>query len=113
VSVSWTKLKVPAPTERKEDPERPKGELSAADIVAYLADPQASGDYYSEAGRALLMWHTTSPAAVQLGIARQGDRPSQQEVRRSTLLAHLSGRHPVSGKPFRRAGTAPGWRRWT
>jgi TrwC relaxase/HsdM N-terminal domain len=59
---------------------------------------------HPEAGRALLMWHTTSPAAVQLGIARQGDRPSQQEVRRSTLLALLSGRHPVSGKPFRRAG---------
>src|SRR5438105_79889 len=75
MSVSWTKLKVPARTVRRDDRARPKGELSADDIVAYIADPQAGGDYYSEAGQALLMWHTTSRSAVELGIARSGERP--------------------------------------
>jgi conjugative relaxase-like TrwC/TraI family protein len=105
VSVSWTKLKLPAPAKGKESKERPKGELSAEDIVAYVMDVQSGGDYYSEAGHAKMMWHTTEWAAVQLGIAQAGQRPSQQEVRRETLARLLEGRHPVTGEPFRRIGS--------
>jgi hypothetical protein len=78
--------------------------LSAAEIVAYVADPQAAGDYYSEADQAFLMWHTTKRAAIELGIAKPGERPSQQEVLRPTLESLLSGRHPVTRKVIRRVG---------
>ena len=63
MSVSWKKLKV-----------GPK-QLTPAEIVAYIAEPQPSGDYYSEAGQALMMWHVTDRAAAVLGIARAGERP--------------------------------------
>jgi hypothetical protein len=54
MSVSWNKLKVGGSVA-----------LSAAEIVAYVADPQAAGDYYSEADQTFLMWHTTERAAPQ------------------------------------------------
>src|SRR5438105_6396076 len=100
MSVSWTKLKVPTSTLAKEGSEGPRKELSVADIVAYVMDVQAGGDYYSEGGQAVMMWHTTEWAAIQLGIARPGQRPSQQPVRRERLAALLDGRHPRTGEPF-------------
>jgi conjugative relaxase-like TrwC/TraI family protein len=92
VSVSWKKLKL-----------GPK-QLTAEQIVVYLFDAQAAGDYYSEAGQALTMWHTTARAAVELGIARPGERPSQQDVRRETLAMLISGLNPRTGHRIRKAG---------
>jgi len=98
MSVSWKKLKV-----------GPR-QLTPEEIVAYIADSQPSGDYYSEAGQALMMWHVTERAAVVLGIAQAGERPSQQEVGRNTLSLLISGRTrgPGSGSA-RQARTAPRW----
>jgi conjugative relaxase-like TrwC/TraI family protein len=104
MSVSWSKLKVTAKPAREGVEKRPRGELTAEDIVAYITDPQSAGDYYSEADQAFMMWHTTERAAVELGIARPGERPSQQEVLRSTLTALLSGKNPRTGEVIRRAG---------
>jgi conjugative relaxase-like TrwC/TraI family protein len=104
MSVSWSKLKVTAKPAREAAEKRPKGELSAEEIVAYITDPQSAGDYYSEADQAFMMWHTTERAAVELGIAKPGERPSQQEVLRSTLTALLSGKNPRTGEVVRRAG---------
>jgi conjugative relaxase-like TrwC/TraI family protein len=104
MSVSWSKLKVTAKPAREAAEKPPKGELTAEDIVAYITDPQSAGDYYSEADQAFMMWHTTERAAVELGIAKPGERPSQQEVLRSTLTDLLSGENPRTGEVIRRAG---------
>lgn len=98
MSVWWKKLKV-----------GPR-QLTPEEIVAYIAEPQPSGDYYSEAGQALMMWHVTERAAVVLGIAQSGERPSQQEVGRKTLSLLISGRTRGPGsRSARRARTAPRW----
>ncbi len=92
MSVWWKKLKV-----------GPR-QLTPEEIVAYIAEPQPSGDYYSEAGQALMMWHVTERAAVVLGIAQSGERPSQQEVGRKTLSLLISGVNPRTGERIRKAG---------
>jgi conjugative relaxase-like TrwC/TraI family protein len=102
VSVSWSKLKVTAKPARETAEKPAKGELSAGDIVAYITEPQSTGDYYSEADQAFMMWHTTERAAVELGIAKPGQPPSQQEVLRSTLTALLEGKNPSTGEFIRR-----------
>ncbi|MBO0837916.1 MAG: relaxase domain-containing protein, partial [Actinobacteria bacterium] len=101
MSASWTKLKVSAPTQSDKRGRRPKGEPTAGDIVAYITEPQSAGDYYSEADQAFMMWHTTERAAVELGIAKAGERPSQQEVLKPALTALLDGRNPRTGQAIR------------
>src|SRR5262252_5480983 len=92
MSVSWKKLKV-GPSQ-----------LTPAEIVAYITEPQPSGDYYSEAGQALMMWHVTERAAAVLGIARADEPSSQQEVRRKALGQLISGVNPRTGEQIRKAG---------
>ena len=63
MSVSWKKLKVGP------------NQLTPHEIVAYITEPQPSGDYYSESGQALMVWHVMERAAALLGIARPDERP--------------------------------------
>jgi hypothetical protein len=51
-----------------------------------------------------MMWHTSERAGVVLGIARPGEKSSNQEVQRSTLGQLISGINPVTGKRIRKAG---------
>ena len=50
--MSWKKLKVG------------HDQLTAEEIVAYITEPQAGGDYYSEAGQAFLPRETGTDAAT-------------------------------------------------
>lgn len=65
-------------------------------IVAYLQDPQAAGDYYTEGGRAFMRWITTPRVR---GLFALGE-----SVRASDMASLLAGKDPVSGQLIRRVG---------
>ena len=68
-------------------------------VVAYLADQQGAGDYYSEAGRAFMRWQATPRARALFGLGAPG-----QGVDRFKLELLLSGRDPITGELIRKAG---------
>src|ERR1700738_1047349 len=63
---------------------------SAAAEVAYLANPQATGDYYSESEHAFMRWVASDRARTVLGL---DDRVALWKLERL-----LNGQHPVTGK---------------
>ncbi len=69
---------------------------TAEAAVAYLADAQANGDYYSEGGSAVMLWLATDRAQRHFAL---GDR-----VSRVTMTSLLNGRHPLTGELIRKAG---------
>src|SRR5262245_15269045 len=77
------------------------GDGQAAEAaVAYLADAQANGDYYTEGGSAVMLWLATDRARTFFGL---GPRVGAQ-VSRATMAALLNGRHPATGELIRRPG---------
>ena len=44
------------------------GDQTAAQATAYLANPQATGDYYSESDHAFMRWIATERARTVLGL---------------------------------------------
>jgi conjugative relaxase-like TrwC/TraI family protein len=69
---------------------------SAADAVAYLANPQATGDYYSESDHAFMRWIASDHARAVLGL---DDRVALWKLERL-----LNGQHPSTGRSIRRWG---------
>ncbi|MDQ6898973.1 MAG: relaxase domain-containing protein, partial [Candidatus Dormibacteraeota bacterium] len=69
---------------------------TAGQATSYLADPQATGDYYSEADHAFMRWIASERARTVLGL---NDQVELWKVERL-----LNGQHPVSGHAFRRWG---------
>ncbi|MDQ6900910.1 MAG: relaxase domain-containing protein, partial [Candidatus Dormibacteraeota bacterium] len=68
----------------------------AGAAVVYLADPQAVGDYYSEAHRAPMWWSASERARAELGLG--------QLVTLSAVERLLQGLHPLTGRLLRRFG---------
>src|SRR2546421_2973570 len=71
-------------------------EQTAGQVTSYLADPQASGDYYSEADHAFMRWLVTDRARAELGL---GDFVELAKVERL-----INGQHPETGELIRRWG---------
>src|SRR3989441_1239103 len=69
---------------------------SAAGEVAYLANPQATGDYYSESEHAFMRWVASDRARAVLGL---DDRVALWKLERL-----LNGQHPSTGRSIRRWG---------
>src|SRR5919108_5171582 len=70
---------------------------TAAQATAYLADPQATGDYYSEAAHAFMRWVASPRARSVLGL--------NQEVELWKVERLMNGQHPTTGKSIRRWGS--------
>lgn len=85
MSVSVKKLKL-APNE-----------LSAEQIVGYVMDSQARGDYYSERDQAFMRWVTTDRVREYFGLGNRG-------LRRADLRDLIEGVNPITGELIRRAG---------
>jgi hypothetical protein len=75
------------------------GEQTAEQVVGYLADPQATGDYYSEAGRAFMRWLATPRSRTFFALGQPGT-----EVSRWKLTPLIEGRDPLTGELIRRYG---------
>jgi conjugative relaxase-like TrwC/TraI family protein len=72
---------------------------SAEAAVAYLADAQANGDYYTEGGSAIMLWLATDRARTYFGLG-----PGGGDVSRAKMAALLNGRHPTTGEKIRKEG---------
>ncbi|MBJ7610885.1 MAG: relaxase domain-containing protein, partial [Candidatus Dormibacteraeota bacterium] len=72
------------------------GHETAGEATAYLANPQATGDYYSEGDRAFMRWVATARAHSVLGLDRA--------VVLWKLERLLKGQHPITGYSIRRWG---------
>jgi hypothetical protein len=70
--------------------------LTGAQVVAYLADPQSAGDYYSESGTAPMNWLATPLANTLFALG--------ENVSRTKLRLLIEGRDPVSGRGIRHRG---------
>ncbi|MBJ7598817.1 MobF family relaxase [Candidatus Nephthysia bennettiae] len=70
---------------------------TAGQATAYLADPQATGDYYSEAAHAFMRWVASPRARSVLGL--------NQEVELWKVERLMNGQHPSTGKSIRRWGS--------
>src|SRR5215467_9432765 len=84
MAVSYKKLKI--------DEEH----LTGAQVVAYLADPQSAGDYYTEDGSAPMNWLTTPRVSERFALG--------EDVSRTKLRLLIEGRDPVTGRSIRNRG---------
>ncbi len=72
--------------------------LSGAQLVSYLADAQAAGDYYSEDETAPMNWLATPLARRRYALEDYG-------VSKATLRFLIEGTHPISGRNIRNHGS--------
>lgn len=78
-------------------------ELTAEQVVGYLRDAQAAGDYYSEEGQAFMRWVATDRVRALFALPQ----PGQGEVSGTVLAMLMKGVDPITGEVIRRAGSAP------
>ena len=73
------------------------GQLTGADVVGYLSDPQDVGDYYTEEGTAPMNWLATERARTIFAL-------HPKRVSTTTLRQLIEGLDPVTGQLIRRYG---------
>src|SRR2546421_7871868 len=72
------------------------GDQTAAQATAYLANPQATGDYYSESAHAFMRWVAGARVRMTLGL--------NAEVELWKVERLMNGQHPSTGQSIRRWG---------